>query len=101
MMGKRFGATAVRGPLFICACLTVVGGLTCGVAREALADDDDIVNANGFELPFSVLAGGGTGRLEGQINPPGEGQVIPPGQWQRTPGGTSTAVVQTAVVQSG
>jgi hypothetical protein len=98
MMGTKLGAAAVRRPLIVC--LAIVAGLTL-VGGTAFADDDDIVNANGFELPFSILAGGGTGRLEGQINPPGEGQVIPPGQWQRTPGGTSSAVVQTSVVRSG
>ena len=69
-------------------------------APVASADDDDIVNAAGFELPFSTVFGG-TGQLEGQVNPPGEGQVIPPGQWQRTPGGTSTARVQSAVFAPG
>jgi PEP-CTERM motif len=98
MSRKQIGATA--GRRLVAACFAVVGILAC-LVNIAVADDDDIVNANGFELPFSTLAGGGTGRLEGQINPPGEGQVIPPGQWQRTPGGTSTAVVQTAVVASG
>src|SRR5688500_6106516 len=97
MMGTKLGAAAVRWPLVSGLAMFVV--LSC-VAGTAMADDDDIVNANGFELPFSILAGG-TGRLEGQVNPPGEGQVIPPGQWQRTPGGTSSAVVQTSVVQSG
>jgi hypothetical protein len=73
--------------------------LTC-VVGTVWADDDDIVNANGFELPFTTVFGG-TGQLEGQINPAGEGQVLSPGQWQRTPGGTSTAVVQSAVFAPG
>ena len=101
MMGKRFGATAARRPFVVCACLAVVGSLTCGVARQAQADDDDIVNANGFELPFSTVFLG-TGQLEGQVNPAGEGQILPPGQWLRTQaGGASTANVQSAVFAPG
>jgi hypothetical protein len=98
MIGKQLGAAAARRPLIV---RLAVMAAFLSVAGTAFADDDDIVNANGFELPFSILAGGGTGRLEGQVNPPGEGQVLPPGQWQRTPGGTSSAVVQTAMVASG
>ena len=74
--------------------------LVVGVAGPVRADDDDIVNSGGFELPFTTVFGG-AGHLEGQVNPPGEGQVLPPGQWQRTPGGTSTAVVQNAVFAPG
>src|SRR5687768_8253159 len=92
----RRGA-ATRRPLG--ACLLVGCALTCA-AGTARADDDDIVNAAGFEPPFSTVFGG-TGQLEGQVNPAGEGQVLPPGQWQRTPGGTSTAVVQSAVFAPG
>jgi hypothetical protein len=77
--------------------MTLLLACLVGVAS---ADDDDIVNANGFELPFTTVFGG-TGQLEGQINPAGEGQILPPGQWQRTPGGTSTAVVQSAVFAPG
>lgn len=97
MMGTKLGAAAVRRPLV--AGLAMVAVLSF-VAGTAIADDDDIVNANGFELPFTTVFGG-TGQLEGQVNPPGEGQILAPGQWQRTPGGTSTAVVQSAVFQSG
>lgn len=78
---------------------TLAGLLTCIIGRVS-ADDDDIVNAGGFELPFTTVFGG-TGQLEGQINPAGEGQILPPGQWQRTPGGTSTAVVQSVVFAPG
>ena len=84
----------------VCACLAVAGVLTCGVGRT-LADDDDIVNAGGFELPFTTVFLG-TGQLEGQVNPPGEGQVISPGQWLRTQGsGTSSAAVQSTVFAPG
>ena len=100
MTGKRFGATAIRGPLGVSLCMAVIGVFSAGVAPEAVADDDDIVNANGFEPPFSTVFLG-TGQLEGQVNPAGEGQILPPGQWQRTPGGTSTAVVQSAVFAPG
>ena len=100
MTGKRFGTRAIR-PLAVCTCLAIVSGFTGGVAHEALADDDDIVNASGFELPFTTVFLG-TGQLEGQINPAGEGQVIPPGQWLRSPAtGGSTAVVQSAVFAPG
>jgi hypothetical protein len=74
--------------------------VTCTAASTARADDDDLVNAAGFEVPFSTTFGG-AGQLEGQVNPAGEGQVVAPGQWQRTPGGTSTAVVQSAVFAPG
>jgi hypothetical protein len=77
-----------------------MAGVCSFVARTAIADDDDIVNAGGFELPFTTVFGG-TGQLEGQINPPGEGQVLAPGQWQRTPGGSSTALVQSTVFAPG
>jgi hypothetical protein len=73
--------------------------MICG-SNRVWADDDDIVNAGGFELPFTTVFGG-TGQLEGQVNPPGEGQILAPGQWQRTPGGTSTAVVQSTVFAPG
>jgi hypothetical protein len=96
MMRKQLGAIAVRRPL---AALLAVAVLA-GVAGTVFADDDDIVNANGFELPFTTVFLG-TGQLEGQVNPPGEGQILAPGQWQRTPGGTSTAVVQSAVFAPG
>jgi hypothetical protein len=97
MMVMQLGATAVYRRLFVP--LTLVAVLTT-LAGTALADDDDIVNANGFELPFTTVFGG-TGQLEGQVNPPGEGQILAPGQWQRTPDGTSTAVVQSAVFAPG
>jgi hypothetical protein len=101
MMAKQFVAFSIRRSLGGCACLAILGGLTIGVGA-ATADDDDIVNAGGFELPFTTLFGGGTGRLEGQINPAGEGQVIPPGQWLRSPAaGASTAVVQSFVFAPG
>jgi hypothetical protein len=97
MMVIRIGvAAARRRPVVRLALVAVLSS----VAGTAIADDDDIVNAGGFELPFTTVFGG-TGQLEGQVNPAGEGQVIPPGQWQRTPGGTSTAVVQSAVFASG
>jgi len=79
--------------------LLVIGLVAC-VVGEASAVSLDIVNAGGFELPFTTVFGG-TGQLEGQVNPAGEGQAVPPGQWQRTPGGTSTARVQSAVVAPG
>jgi PEP-CTERM motif len=97
MMGTKLVAVAVRRPLV--AGLAMVAVVSC-FAGTAIADDDDIVNANGFELPFTTVFGG-TGQLEGQVNPPGEGQILAPGQWQRTPGGTSTAVVQSAVFAPG
>ena len=96
MMRTKLGAIAVRRPLIAVLALSVLAG----VAGTTFADDDDVVNAGGFELPFTTVFGG-TGQLEGQVNPAGEGQVIPPGQWQRTPGGTSTAVVQSAVFAPG
>jgi hypothetical protein len=96
MMRAQLGAAVVRGPLTALLATAVLLGVT-GIT---FADDDDIVNANGFELPFTTVFGG-TGQLEGQVNPAGEGQVIPPGQWQRTPGGASTAVVQSAVFAPG
>jgi hypothetical protein len=74
-------------------------------ASLATADDDDIVNAMGFEPnpPYGFTTTfGGTGQLEGQINPPGEGQVISPGQWLRTKNvGASTAFVQAGVFAPG
>jgi hypothetical protein len=91
MFGTRFRLAVL---------LTTIAALLTCLAGTASADDDDIVNANGFELPFTTVFGG-TGQLEGQINPAGEGQVLPPGQWQRTPGGTSTAVVQSVVFAPG
>jgi hypothetical protein len=97
MMVKQLGVTAVYRRLFVP--LTLITLLTT-FAGTALADDDDIVNAGGFELPFTTVFGG-TGQLEGQVNPAGEGQILPPGQWQRTPGGTSTAVVQSTVFAPG
>jgi hypothetical protein len=96
MIRNKLGATAVRRPLTSLLALVVV----VGFAGTTFADDDDVVNANGFELPFTTVFGG-TGQLEGQVNPPGEGQVLAPGQWQRTPGGTSTAVVQSTVFAPG
>jgi hypothetical protein len=98
MKARHFGSIAVHPPLR--TSWAVVGILACAVGT-ALADDDDIVNANGFELPFSTVFLG-TGQLEGQINPAGEGQVLPPGQWLTT-GATagSTAIVQSAVFAPG
>jgi hypothetical protein len=70
-------------------------------AAAARGDDDDIVNSGGFELPFTTVFGG-TGQLQGQVNPAGEGQVLPPGQWLRAPAtGGSTAVVQSVVFAPG
>jgi hypothetical protein len=97
MMGIKLGAAAVRRPF--AARFAMAAVLSC-VAGTAIADDDDIVNTGGFELPFTTVFGG-TGQLEGQINPAGEGQVLAPGQWQRTPGGTSTALVQSTVFAPG
>jgi hypothetical protein len=96
MMRAQLGEAAVRRPLTALLAMAVL----VGVSGTTFADDDDIVNAGGFELPFTTVFGG-TGQLEGQINPAGEGQVLAPGQWQRTPGGTSTAVVQSAVFAPG
>src|SRR5687767_1401669 len=85
----------------VLAAYLIIAGLLAGAAGPASADDDDIVNANGFDLPFSTVFPG-SGQLEGQVNPPGEGQVLPPGQWLRTPAsGGSTAVVQSAVFAPG
>src|SRR5688500_1047933 len=89
----QHSAATRRPSILIMACVLACAA---GVAR---AEDDDIVNAAGCEPPFSTVTAGGA--LEGQINPAGEGQVLPPGQWQRTPGGTSTAVVQSAVFAPG
>lgn len=103
MTRKQLESATVRWPLGLGICLAMMCVLA-GDAREASADDDDIVNAMGFEpnppygFSTTFLT---TGQLEGQINPPGEGQILPPGQWQRTPGGTSTAVVQSAVFAPG
>jgi hypothetical protein len=75
------------------------------MAVTATADDDDIVNAMGFEPnpPYGFTTTFlGTGQLEGQVNPPGEGQVISPGQWLRTKGpGLSTAFVENTVFAPG
>jgi hypothetical protein len=98
MIAYQLALRAVRQSFSVSLAIVAV---TC-IVSAARADDDDIVNANGFELPFSTLFLGGTGQLEGQVNPPGEGQIIPPGQWLRTQGsGASTARVQSAVVASG
>lgn len=99
MMRKQLGATMACRPLAVC--LAIVGVFTC-LVNPAAADDDDIVNAAGFELPFFTPVFNLTGQLEGQVNPPGEGQVIPPGQWLRTQGaGSSTATVQATVAAPG
>jgi hypothetical protein len=103
MSRKQFDATA--GYRRAAVCFAVVGVLGC-LVNTAVADDDDIVNAAGFEAPFFSTTflplGPNPGQLEGQINPPGEGQVLPPGQWLRSPSaGGSTAVVQNAVAASG
>jgi hypothetical protein len=87
-------------PFRLTVLLAAIASLFTCLVGTVSADDDDIVNAAGFELPFTTVFGG-TGQLEGQINPPGEGQVLAPGQWQRTPGGTSTARVQSAVFAAG
>src|SRR5262245_16335719 len=90
-IGRRFGLVIHSAFVF---------GVLLG-AQQVWADDDDIVNAMGFEPPFSTVFLG-TGQLEGQINPPGEGQVISPGQWLRTKGaGASTAFVQAATFAPG
>lgn len=100
MMGNSFGSMTIRLPFSVCLSFAIAALGVIGVG-EAWADDDDIVNAMGFEPnpPYGFTTTFiGTGQLEGQINPPGEGQVIPPGQWLRTMGsGGSTAVVQSAV----
>ena len=104
MMRKQLGALTARRAFGLCACWVVVG-LALGGAQPAWADDDDIVNANGFEptAPYGFSTTFiGTGQLEGQINPPGEGQAIPPGQWLRTKNvGASTAFVQNTVFAPG
>jgi hypothetical protein len=80
--------------------LSITAMLSC-LAAPSWADDDDIVNAGGFELPFTTVFLG-TGQLDGQINPAGEGQVLPPGQWMRTPAaGGGSAVVQSTVFAPG
>jgi hypothetical protein len=86
------------------ACLAVTTVLAFGVSN-AWATDADIVNADGFE-PHAPPNGFsttflGTGQLEGQVNPPGFAQVLSPGQWLKTTGGSSTAVVQSAVFAPG
>jgi hypothetical protein len=76
--------------------------MTLSTAR-AVADDDDLVNAAGFE-PGAVPFGFSTGTLEGQFNPPGEGQVVSPGAWLKSPNdvtNTSTAIVQAAIFAPG
>lgn len=104
MMRNQFGVLSASWPRGIYA-LAAVLVVTCGV-QVACADDDDIVNAFGFE-PTSPPNGFSTtflttGQLEGQINPPGEGQVISPGQWARTKGaGLGTARVQSTVFAPG
>jgi hypothetical protein len=81
--------------------LVIVGAVVACLIDRASADDDDIVNAQGFELPFTTVFLG-TGQLEGQINPAGEGQVLPPGQWLRTgAASSSTATVQSTVFAPG
>ncbi len=100
MTASQFVARTGRWTIAACVSLAITAVFAFGVGRAA-ADDDDIVNANGFEPPFSTsfLT---TGQLEGQVNPPGEGQVISPGQWLKTNGaGLSTAVVQSAVFAPG
>jgi hypothetical protein len=95
MLRRRLEIDVVR---FAAGCLTVLGLWGGGAAW---ADDDDIVNSGGFELPFTTVFLG-TGQLEGQINPAGEGQVLPPGQWLRSPAvGGSTATVQSIVFAPG
>ena len=104
MMRNQFGVLSANWPRGMYA-LAAVLVVTCG-SHVAYADDDDIVNAAGFE-PGSVPYGFSTtflttGQLEGQINPPGEGQVISPGQWARTKGaGLGTAFVQSTVFAPG
>ena len=104
MMRNQFGVLSANWPLGFYA-LAAVLVVTCG-SQVAHADDDDIVNAAGFE-PGSPPNGFSTtflttGQLEGQINPPGEGQVISPGQWLKTKGvGSSTAFVQSTVFAPG
>lgn len=103
-MRKQFD-TLTPWAFGLMACVAMIGAM-CG-GQRALADDDDIVNANGFEpnppYGFSTTYGpGANGQLEGQVNPPGEGQVFPPGQWLRARSmGTSTAFVQSTVFAPG
>ena len=109
MTRKQFGDPASHWPLGIVTCLAFGIIAILGV-QPASADDDDIVNANGFEptpppvgsTTFFSTTFMGTGQLEGQVNPAGEGQVSSPGQWLRTKGvGTSTAFVQSTTFAPG
>jgi len=98
------------GSAFCAALLSTV----C-IVHSTFADDDDIVNANGFEptppavgsTTFFTTGAFGTaavpGQLEGQVNPAGEGQSgISPGQWLRTKcAGASQAVVQSGIFAPG
>jgi hypothetical protein len=98
MSRKKLCAAAGYPQVAVCV---AVAGVFWSCVNTAAADDDDIVNANGFELPFSTTFLG-TGQLAGQVNPPGEGQVLPPGQWLRSPAaGGSTAFVQATVIEGG
>lgn len=91
----------VRLGYVVCCALAVA----LGSVHNLYADDDDIVNAMGFEPnpPYGFTTTfNGTGQLEGQVNPVGEGQVISPGQWLRTKGpGLSTATIQSAIYAPG
>jgi len=102
MKWTSFGSVyRVRLSYVICCTLA----LALGSVQNLYADDDDIVNAMGFEPnpPYGFTTTfNGTGQLEGQVNPVGEGQVISPGQWLRTKGlGLSTATVQSAMFAPG
>jgi hypothetical protein len=104
MMDYKSIARRAARPFIVFVGLAVIVAVS-NVALTATADDDDIVNAMGFEPnpPYGFTTTFlGTGQLEGQINPPGEGQVISPGQWLRTKGpGLSTANVQSTVFAPG
>lgn len=102
MIAKPFDTSNYDRIIRIVVSLAVMLGTSC-LSQVAMADDDDVVNANGFE-PGVFPNGFALGSLEGQVNPPGEGQLISPGLWLKSPdvpANTSSAVVQSAVFAPG
>ena len=93
MIRKQFATPSARRLIGLCGCLTVLA--VAVVAPHACASPV-IVDSHGFETPFFTTTAGGTGSIEGQT------PATFNGTWLRDKGvGSSTAIVQTAVVDSG
>ena len=93
MIRKQIATTSARRLIGLCGCLTVLAVVSIGARVIA---SPIIVDSHGFEQPLFTTTFAGSGTLEGQT------PATFNGTWLRDKAvGTSTAIVQTAIVAPG